>query len=102
MLQSRLGVHLGEDVVETGPGQCVFKPRGRWHIFWNASKKAREIIEVISPSDFEDCSREVAAAWSDGPDFAGIKEKHALGWRFDSMLDLCKRFGLTFPDFPAS
>ena len=36
VLEGRMGALLGDDVVEAGPGDLVFKPRGQWHTFWNA------------------------------------------------------------------
>ena len=56
-----------------------------------------EIIEVISPGEFEDYFREVAAAWGDMEKFAAINAKYALEMDFGSVPDLCGRFGLTFP-----
>src|SRR4051794_29296893 len=31
----RLGVQIGDDVLEAGPGDTVVKPRGIAHAFWN-------------------------------------------------------------------
>ena len=31
-----MGALLGDEVVEAGPGDLVFKPRNQWHTFWNA------------------------------------------------------------------
>src|SRR5438105_15588812 len=36
VLEGRVGALLGEDVVEGGPGDLIFKPRNQWHTFWNA------------------------------------------------------------------
>jgi mannose-6-phosphate isomerase-like protein (cupin superfamily) len=36
VLEGRMGALLGEEVVEAGPGELVFKPRNQWHTFWNA------------------------------------------------------------------
>src|SRR5215510_6008519 len=36
VLEGRMGALLGDDVVEAGPGDLVFKPRNQWHTFWNA------------------------------------------------------------------
>src|SRR5450756_650842 len=35
VIEGRMGALLGEDVLEAGPGDLVFKPRGEWHTFWN-------------------------------------------------------------------
>jgi len=97
VLRGTLGALLGDDVVAAGPGTWVFKPRGQWHTFWNPGDEPCEIIEVISPSGFENYFREVAASWGDVARFEAINQKYALQMRFDSVPELCERFGLTFP-----
>jgi hypothetical protein len=52
---------------------------------------------LISPAGFEHYFREVAAAWGDMARFSDINRKYSLEMRFDSVPDLCARFGLTFP-----
>ena len=47
-----MGALLGDDVVEAGPGELVFKPRGQWHTFWNAGDEPCRILEIISPAGF--------------------------------------------------
>ena len=34
VLEGRMGALLGDEVVEAGPGDLVFKPRNQWHTFW--------------------------------------------------------------------
>lgn len=98
VLQGTLGALLGDEVVTAGPGTWVFKPREQWHTFWSAGDTECHIIEVISPGGFENYFREVAAAWGDLEKFAEINKKYELDMDFDSVPDLCKRFGLTFPE----
>jgi mannose-6-phosphate isomerase-like protein (cupin superfamily) len=97
VLSGSLGALLGERVVTASPGSWVFKPRYQWHTFWNAGDDWCEIIEVISPAGFENYFREVAAAWMDFGKFVEINKKYSLDMRFESVPDLCSRFGLTFP-----
>lgn len=98
VIKGRLGALLGEEVVIAGPGEWVFKPRHQWHTFWNPDDEPCEIIEVISPSGFEKFFREVAEVWGDVEAFARINEKYELGMKFESVPELCERFGLTFPN----
>lgn len=98
VLECKLGALLGEDVVEAEPGTWVMKPRGQWHTFWNAGDAPCHIIEVISPGGFEEYFREVADAWGDVERFAQINEKYALDRDFETVPELCRRFGLTFPE----
>ena len=97
VLKGKLGALLGDDVVVAGPGTWVFKPRGQWHTFWNASDEPCEIIEVISPAGFENFFREVSAAWGDLEKFAEINARYCLDMDFESVPKLCERFQLTFP-----
>lgn len=97
VLKGTLGALLGEEVVAAGPGTWVFKPHQQWHTFWNHGDTPCEIIEVISPAGFENFFREVAAAWGDMERFAQINQKYSLEMNFESVPDLCQRFGLTFP-----
>jgi mannose-6-phosphate isomerase-like protein (cupin superfamily) len=97
VLTGRLGALLGDEVVTAEPGTWVFKPRQQWHTFWNAGETPCEIIEVISPAGFENYFREVAETWGNIAKFAHINQKYALEMRFESVPDLCQRFGLTFP-----
>ncbi len=97
VLSGQLGALLGDEVLVAGPGTWVHKPRHQWHTFWNAGDYPCEIIEIISPAGFENYFREVAAAWGDMEKFAAINDKYSLEMRFDSVPDLCARFGLTFP-----
>ena len=53
VLEGRVGVMLGDHVLEAGPGSLVFKPRNQWHTFWNADDKPARLLEIISPAGFE-------------------------------------------------
>src|SRR5689334_21659143 len=53
VLQGRMGALLGDEVVEAGPGDLVFKPRNQWHTFWNAGDEPCRILEIISPAGLE-------------------------------------------------
>ena len=60
ILEGRMGALLGGDVVEAGPGDLVYKPRGQWHTFWNAGDEPARILEIISPAGFEQFFAELA------------------------------------------
>ena len=102
VLEGRMGALLGDDVVEAGPGELVFKPRGQWHTFWNAGDTPCEIIEIISPAGFENFFRELADVYAseNGPDlarFVDLCSRFALEMDPESVPGLCERFGLTHP-----
>lgn len=104
VLEGMLGAVLGDEVILATAGSWVFKPRGEWHALWNAGDRSCRIIEVISPAGFENYFREVAAVFEDAdgnapdPDrFNAVNKRYNLDMDFDSIPELCQRFGLTHP-----
>jgi len=101
VLKGRMGALLGDDVVEAGPGDLVYKPRDQWHTFWNAGDEPALILELISPAGFEQFFAELAPITAGGaPDPEAMGElcaRYALDIEPDSVEGLCKRFGLWFP-----
>jgi gentisate 1,2-dioxygenase len=53
VLTGRVGALLGDDVLVSGPGDLIFKPRNQWHTFWNAGDEPARILEIISLEGFE-------------------------------------------------
>jgi len=51
--EASVGALLGDDVVEGGPGDLIFKPRNQWHTFWNAGDGRARLLEIICPAGFE-------------------------------------------------
>ena len=100
VLVGRMGALLGDDVVEAGPGDLVYKPRGQWHTFWNAGEVECRILEIISPSGFEKFFEELVDAG--GPVAAGpekmedLSRRYALDVQLDTIPELCARFGVIF------
>jgi mannose-6-phosphate isomerase-like protein (cupin superfamily) len=101
VLTGRMGALLGDDVVEAGPGDLVYKPRDQWHTFWNAGDEPALILELISPAGFEQFFAELAPITAGGaPDPEAMGElcaRYALDIQPDSVGELCQRFGLWFP-----
>src|SRR3954453_16333805 len=60
ILEGRMRALLGDDVVEAGPGDLVFKPRNQWHTFRNAGDEPCRILEIIAPAGFEEFFRELS------------------------------------------
>lgn len=94
VIEGRLGALLGDDVVYAEAGDLVFKPRGQWHTFWNASDTPCRILEMISPAGFEHFFAELAA----GP-IAPEEQTRRYGSEADpaSIPRLCAEFGLVYP-----
>jgi len=98
VIEGRMGALLGEEVVEAGPGDLVFKPRGQWHTFWNAGEEPCRILEIISPAGFEGFFRELdglGGALAAAPeDLAALNERYALEMQPETVPELLERFGL--------
>jgi mannose-6-phosphate isomerase-like protein (cupin superfamily) len=98
VLEGRLGALLGDDVVEAGPGDLVFKPRNQWHTFWNAGDEPCRILEIISPAGFEHFFRELAAlggsVQAGAEALAQLNERYGLEMRPETVPELLERFGL--------
>ena len=100
VLTGRMGALLGEEVVEAGPGDLVFKPRDQWHTFWNAGDEECRILEIIAPAGFEDFFRELVRRNAAGDDIPAtlpaLGAQYGLGFDFESIPVLCERFGVRF------
>jgi quercetin dioxygenase-like cupin family protein len=98
VLEGRVGVQLGEQVVEAGPGELVFKPRGQRHAFWNAGDDPARLLEIISPAGFENYFRELAPLLTKSePDDQAIGEvvnRYQLDIDFSTIPLLAESHGL--------
>ena len=98
VLEGRMGALLGDDVVEAGPGDLVFKPRNQWHTFWNAGDEPCRILEIISPAGFEQFFRELSdmggAIDADPDDLNALGARYGLRFELESVPELVERFGL--------
>jgi mannose-6-phosphate isomerase-like protein (cupin superfamily) len=98
VLEGRMGALLGDDVVEAGPGDLVFKPRNQWHTFWNAGDESCRILEIISPAGFERFFEELAnmgGVTALAPEaFAELTARYALEVQPETIPELIERFGL--------
>ena len=98
VLEGTMGALLGDDVVEAGPGDLVFKPRNQWHTFWNAGDEPARLLEIISPAGFEQFFRELdamgGAIKADPEALEALNEKYGQKMQVDSVPELLERFGL--------
>jgi mannose-6-phosphate isomerase-like protein (cupin superfamily) len=53
VLEGRIGVRIGDDEHEAGPGTYVWKPRNVPHTFWNRGPEPARLLEIIWPAGFE-------------------------------------------------
>ena len=98
VLTGRMGALLGDDVVEAGPGDLVFKPRDQWHTFWNAGEEPCRILEIIAPAGFEQFFQELSdmggAIEADPDELSALGERYGVSFQLDSVPGLLERFGL--------
>jgi mannose-6-phosphate isomerase-like protein (cupin superfamily) len=98
VLEGRMGALLGDEVVEAGPGDLVFKPRSQWHTFWNAGDEPCRILEIIAPPGFENFFRELSdmggALQADPAALAELNAGYGLEMQPETVPDLLERFGL--------
>ena len=98
ILEGRVGLQLGDTVIEARPGDLVFKPRGIPHAFWNAGDEPARLLEIISPAGFENYFRELAPLLAAEPrDEAAIGEvvaRYKLDIDFGTIPVLAERHGL--------
>jgi mannose-6-phosphate isomerase-like protein (cupin superfamily) len=100
VLEGRMGALLGDEVVEAGAGDLVFKPRDQWHTFWNAGDEPARILEIIAPGGFEGFFGELVdmggSTEADPEALRALCERYGLGMQPDTVPGLCERFGLEF------
>lgn len=98
VVEGRIGVQLGDEVLEVGPGDLVFKERGVRHAFWNPGEEPARVLEIISPAGFENYFRDVVALHAAGTAnldaIADVQARYGLAMDFASAPVLAKRHGL--------
>ncbi len=98
VLEGRMGGLLGDDVVEAGPGDLVFKPRNEWHTFWNAGDEPCRILEIIAPAGFEHFFEELVdmggVLQAAPEDVAALSDRYGLEMKPETVPGLLERFGL--------
>lgn len=98
VVEGRVGVQLGDEAIEAGPGELVFKPRGVPHAFWNAGDEPARLLELISPAGFENYFRELAPALAEtgpgSPAVMAIADRYELEIHFETVPELVERHGL--------
>jgi mannose-6-phosphate isomerase-like protein (cupin superfamily) len=98
VLEGRMGALLGDDIVEAGPGDLVFKPRNQWHTFWNAGDEPCRILEIISPAGFERFFHELVdmggVLKADPEKLAELNARYGQEMQPESVPELLERFGL--------
>ena len=96
VLAGRLGVFEDGDEVVASPGDLVFKPRGRWHTFWNAGDEPLRVLELIVPGGIEQLFRRLAEPGGeyDPETLPPLAAEYGGEVDFEATLPLMQRHGL--------
>lgn len=99
VLEGTVGVLVGDEVYEAGPGSYVLKPRGVPHTFWNGGPGRARILEIISPAGFERYFEELAGVLSAGgpPDVARIEalaSRYGLAFHWERVAEISEKYGV--------
>jgi mannose-6-phosphate isomerase-like protein (cupin superfamily) len=101
VLEGRMGALLGDEVLEAGPGDLVFKPRDQWHTFWNAGDESCRILEIIAPAGFEQFFAELidmgGVLEANPAALAELNERYGLEVLPETVPGLIERFGVRLP-----
>jgi cupin domain len=101
-----VGLQLGDETLEAGPGELVSKPRGQWHAFWNPADEPARLLEIISPAGFERYFADIApllppnAKEPDPERVAEVWARYSLEMDSSSMGPLVERHGLSNTQLP--
>jgi quercetin dioxygenase-like cupin family protein len=87
--EGQIGFRSGEREVVLAAGGYITKPRGEMHSMWNAGPVPARMIEIISPSGFENFFHELSELLAAGPPDP------------EQLIPLADRYGLQFgaPDW---
>jgi mannose-6-phosphate isomerase-like protein (cupin superfamily) len=66
IVEGRIGARIGDAIVDAGPGDYVWKPRGVPHTFWNPGPEPARLVEIITPARFEGFFAELGALAAQG------------------------------------
>jgi oxalate decarboxylase/phosphoglucose isomerase-like protein (cupin superfamily) len=91
-------VFQDDDEVIATAGDLVFKPRGRWHTFWNAGDEPLRILELIVPGGLDELFVTLAAIGEeyDLETLPAMAAQYGCDVDFDRTMPLVERHGLQF------
>jgi quercetin dioxygenase-like cupin family protein len=101
VLSGRLGVKLGDEVLEASEGTYVLKPRGQWHTFWNAGDEDLRLMELLIPGGFDAYFQWLSTMLmsGDAPARAALQTlaaEYGVDIDYESIPRLCDALGLEF------
>ncbi len=95
ILEGSVSFHAAGEEVEATLGDLVFKPRGEWHTFWNATDQPARLLEIISPGGLEKAFRIIDTAAPD-VDLGPIIDPYGIEGDMAATMPIMEKYGLTF------
>lgn len=95
ILEGEVSFQTDDEEHRAGVGDLVFKPRGEWHTFWNATDRPARMLELISPGGLEEAFRIIGTAGED-VDLGPLVEPFGCEGDFERTVPIIERYGLTF------
>ena len=95
ILEGVVSYHAAGEEVQASVGDLVFKPRGEWHTFWNATDQPSRVLEIISPGGLEEAFRVIDTAAPD-VDLGPVISPYGCEGDMDATWPIMERHGLTF------
>lgn len=99
VLEGRVGVRVGDEIAEAGPGTYIYKPCGVPHTFWNPTDEPTRLLEVICRAGFEIYFTELADLYGSGgkpgsPEHQAIASRYGTSHFLDWVPELKSKYGL--------
>ncbi|WP_393058567.1 cupin domain-containing protein [Streptomyces sp. LN549] len=100
VIEGEVGVRIGDHVFTARTGDYVVKPRDVPHTFWNSGPAHARLLEILSPPQFGQYFREMAAILAEGgePDFeriASLAGRYGVTFLMDWVPELSSTYGVT-------
>ena len=97
VLSGTVGVRIGDQVQEAGPGSYLVKPRGVPHAMWNATGDPAKVAEILSPGGLEGYFEELAPILADHrtpPEYYQLAESYGISIQDEWIEDLERTYGV--------
>jgi quercetin dioxygenase-like cupin family protein len=97
ILEGTVGVRVGDQVLEAGPGAYLVKPRGTPHAMWNAASTPARVAEILSPGGLESYFEELAPILDEHrtpPEYYELAERYGITIQDDWIKDLEATYGV--------
>ena len=97
VLSGTVGVRVGDQVQEAGPGSYLVKPRGVPHAMWNATGDPAKVAEILSPGGLEGYFEELApilAQHRTPPEYYQLAENYGISIQDEWIEELERTYGV--------